>query len=257
MRSLCVTCCLGAALACASVAPPRAPTSTDAGPRPSCATAACHAEDAELASARGIIDVAAAALGRAYTLAADDDSFTAWTSALRDSGQYRRLDQALASARASGRHAAVLAAFDAQTLWVGERLVGVYRRTSERDVPAVIELRELGPEPALDGLRALEVSGDGRLLIVAFDDRVELREAAPGVALAASVELFPDGAWLARSPAGAIDGRAREHLVSVVDGPDEPEIFTSNLAWDRFAVRGLLALLLDGFEVYPPLSDHS
>lgn len=66
----------------------------------SCTTAPCWQARAKRSADRGVIDVAAAYLGRAYTAQPTADTLGAWLDALVGTGQWRRAHQALAEARA-------------------------------------------------------------------------------------------------------------------------------------------------------------
>jgi WD40 repeat protein len=74
-----------------------------------CLTAQCMRTLAAEAEAGGVRDAAVAWLGAAYRLEPRDEAFARWLDALAQTGQHRRLAQALAEAKAAGLHVEQLA----------------------------------------------------------------------------------------------------------------------------------------------------
>lgn len=101
----------------------------------------------------------------------------------------------------------------------------------------------------------IRYSADGRWLFFAGYDRVEIRANSGRLPVAAIVHPLLDGSWTVISSSGAVDGNsgAWEQLATVLEGPIDSMVLPGSMAWDRFAVAGLLGLVLAGHEVHPPL----
>jgi hypothetical protein len=94
-------------------------------------------------------------------------------------------------------------------------------------------------------------SADRKHLLVSQPDALYVLSHA--LELEATVELIGDEHWLVTTPSGAVDGSAgvQLELLSVIEEPGSVVVQGGSLAWDRFEVRGLLALLLAGQHVSP------
>jgi len=125
----------------------------------------------------------------------------------------------------------------------------VYRWSLDGGKTAQTELRVLEGEKMAAG-----AAGAGVVQVYDLNDSVYLVRASDG-ALLASVYATRGGGWIAQSRAGAVDASdaGRAAAVTVVEGGGAaPTGGTSRLAWDRFAVGGLLARAAVGEVVDPP-----
>ncbi len=102
-------------------------------------------------------------------------------------------------------------------------------------------------------------SADGQVLWFGRHDRVEIRRNDDALTRLAEVRPLSDGGWVVISAAGAVDGsaRARDELLTVVQGSDATLVFGGALGWDGAYVGGTLARALGGELVRPPVSDST
>lgn len=93
-------------------------------------------------------------------------------------------------------------------------------------------------------------SADGEHLLVARSRIAWLLSSA--LELEATIELIGDE-WLVETPSGAVDGSPAmpRLLLSRASDPDGEQLFGGALAWDRFAVPGLIPALLAGHRIEP------
>jgi WD40 repeat protein len=113
----------------------------------------------------------------------------------------------------------------------------------------------LTEELGLYGIHRVDVSADGRLLLLGGYGHVDIRRYDEPLTPLATVHALVDGGWLAISRSGAVDGSpdAVASLVTRVTRNDQVQIFAGELGWDAAHVDGLVARALLGEDVAPPV----
>ena len=115
--------------------------------------------------------------------------------------------------------------------------------------------KRLVEELGLFPVRRIDLSDDGRLLLLAGYGHVQLRRNDDAITPLATIHALVDGGWLARSHSGAVDGSpdAVASLVTRVTHGADTRILPGELGWDAAHVPHLVARALAGEDVPPPV----
>ena len=110
-------------------------------------------------------------------------------------------------------------------------------------------------ETELHGARRMQLSDDGKAVLLTGYDRITVRSTGAGVEPLAVLYPLLSGGFLTVSHAGAVDGSAEapEHVATRVTRKKEVLVFDGVFGWDAAHVEGVFARALAGQDVEPPV----